>query len=233
MHKPTVVLIPGLLCDRFEWQHQITTLQHHAHVIIPNIHPFNNADDIIEHILSISPLHFYLAGHSMGGWLAIELMRNYSDRVQKLCILATSAELDSAKKMRLRKQCLTLISTVPEDELANYLADFYVYKPELKQTIVDMFKRNIRALAPQQQANIQRRCCKDILPAINVPTTVLVGQQDKEFFKSTKYIAENIPNATFVVLEDCGHMLLQEQPEKCSSIMLDWLMAPRNNISKV
>lgn len=233
MPKPTVVLIPGLLCDHFEWQHQTEALQPHAHIIIPNIQSCNNTDDIIQHILSISPPHFYVAGHSMGGWLAIELMRHYSDRVLKLCILATSAALDSAKKMRLRKQCIRLASTMPSDALANYLADFYVYKPELKKTIVDMFKRNIANLVSQQQANIQRRCCKDILPTIHVPTTVLVGKQDKEFFKSTKFIADNIPKATLVVLEDCGHMLLQEQPEACASIMLHWLMAPSNKITKI
>ena len=210
------------------WQHQIAALHQHAHIIIPNISQFNHPDDIIEHIIAISPPHFYLAGHSMGGWLAIELMRRYSDRVLKLCILATSANLDSAKKMQLRKQCINLISTVPTDELVNYLAGFYVYKPEIKPTIIDMFKRNIATLVPQQQANIQRRCCKDILPTINVPTTVLVGQQDKEFFKSTKYIADRIPNATFVIIKDCGHMLLQEQPEDCTSIILDWLVTPRH-----
>ncbi len=223
MNKPTLVLLPGLLCDGFVWEYQVAALKKHAHIIIPNINQCNNTEDIIEHIIATSPSHFCLAGHSMGGWLAIELMRKYSDRVLKLCILATSAHLDSAKKMRLRKQCLNLISTVPKDELANYLANFYVYKPELKQTIVDMFKRNIEALVPQQQANIHRRCCEDLLPTIKVPTTVMVGQQDKEFFKSTKYIAENIPNAKFFILKDCGHMLLQEQPEECTAIILDWL----------
>jgi pimeloyl-ACP methyl ester carboxylesterase len=226
MHKPMLVLLPGLLCDSYVWKHQIAALQDHAHIIIPHINQFNNEDDIIEHIIAISPPRFYLAGHSMGGWLAIELMRKYSDRVLKLCILATSAELDSAKKMRLRKKSIDLFSTLPGDELANYLAGFYAYKPEVKQAIIDMFKRNIVTLVSQQQTNIQRRCCKDILPTINVPTTVLVGQQDKEFFTSTKYIADHIRKATFVVIKDCGHMLLQEQPEYCTSIMLDWFNSP-------
>lgn len=228
LNKPTLVLIPGLLCDRLEWQHQIAALEPYAHVIIPNINQLDNTDDIIEHIIAISPPHFYLAGHSMGGWLAIELMRHYSDRVLKLCILATSATLDSEKKMCFRKQCIHLMSTVPRDELVNYIAGFYVYKPEIKQTIIDMFRRNIATLVPQQQANIHRRCCKDILPTINVPTTVLVGQQDTEFFKSTKYIADHIPNATFIIIKDCGHMLLQEQPDECASILLHWLTAPRH-----
>ena len=224
MNKPTLVLIPGLLSDRSVWKQQIKALQRHATIIIPDINQFNNADDLIEHIIAISPPQFYLAGHSMGGWLAIELMRKYSARVRKLCILATSASLDSAKKMQLRKQCINSISTVPTDELVNFLAGLYAYKPEIKQTITDMFKRNIDALGPQQQAMIQRRCCKDILATINVSTIVLVGEEDKEFFKSTKYIADHIPNASFVIVNDCGHMLLLEKPEDCTAIILDWLL---------
>ena len=226
MNKPALVLIPGLLCDRFEWEDQIAVLQDYAHILTPKINHLNNTDDIIQKIIASSPPRFYLAGHSMGGWLAIELMRKYSDRVIKLCILATSATLDSAKKMRLRKKCLTLLSSMQTDELVNYLADFYVYKPEIKPTIVKMFKRNITALIPQQQANIKRISCKPILATISVPTTVLVGQEDKEFFESTKYIADHILNANFIILKDCGHMLLQEQPEVCTSIILDWLITP-------
>lgn len=224
MNKPTLILIPGLLCDDAVWQPQITTLKHHANIIIPDINHYNNADDLIESIIAISPAQFYLAGHSMGGWLALELLRKYSNRVKKLCILATSAGLDSAKKMRFRRQCINLNATMPADELAHYLAGFYAFNPKITATITAMFKRNIDALVLQQQAMIQRRSCEDILPTIHIPTAVIVGQQDKEFFNSTQYIAECIPNAVFTVVDDCGHMLTLEQPEVCTAIMQDWLL---------
>lgn len=223
MNKPTLVLLPGLLSDHFIWQHQIAALQHDVNIIIPDISQFDNADELIDHIITISPPQFYLAGHSMGGWLAIELMRKYSSHVVKLCILATSATLDSAKKIQLRKQSINLASTSTSDEIVNYLSPFYVYKPEQKATIVEMFKRNIASLIPQQQIMLNRRSCKDILPTIKVPTVVLVGEHDKEFFKSSKYIADHIPNAKFMVINDCGHMLLLEQPEACTLEMLTWV----------
>jgi len=225
MNKPTLVLIPGLLSDIFVWQNQIAILEKHANIIIPDINHFNDADDLIKNIINISPPKFFLAGHSMGGWLAIELMRNFSSHVQKLCILATSAGLDSNKKMLLRKKCITLSSTVTEDELVNYLAQFYIYQPEIKANIIAMFKRNIKALIPQQEAMIKRASCKSILPKINVPTTVLIGQEDKEFFKPTKHIADHIPNAKLEIIKNCGHMLTLEQPKSCSDLMLNWLIS--------
>jgi pimeloyl-ACP methyl ester carboxylesterase len=223
MNKPTLVLLPGLLSDNFIWEHQIAALQDVVNVIIPDTSRFDNTDELINHIITISPPQFYLAGHSMGGWQAIELMRNYSSRVVKLCILATSATLDSAKKVRLRKQSIHLASTSMPDEVINYLSQFYVYKPEQKPAIVEMFKRNITSLIPQQQLMLNRRSCKDILPTIKVPTLVLVGEYDNAFFKSSKYIADHIPNAKFIVIKDCGHLLLLEQPEACSLEMLRWV----------
>ena len=227
MKKPTLVLIPGLLSDNSIWKHQIATLQPYANMIIPDMNQFNEADAFIENLLTLCPKQFYLAGHSMGGWLAIELMRKHSDRVRKLCILATSASLDSERKMRLRNECINLVSTATTDEIVKFLAGFYAYKPEIVPTIIDMFKRNIGALVSQQQAMMKRRCCKDLLPSIDVPTTVIVGAQDKEFFSSTTYIADHIPGASLVILNNCGHMLLLEQPEKCSELLLEWLLEER------
>ena len=81
MNKPTLVLIPGLLCDNFVWHNQIPILEKHANIIIPDVNHFNNTNDLIKNIIAISPPKFYLAGHSMGGVIAIELMRNYSSHV--------------------------------------------------------------------------------------------------------------------------------------------------------
>ena len=126
--------------------------------------------------------------------------------------------------MTLRKKCISLASQIPSDELAKYLAHFYTYKPQIKQAIIDMFQRNIKSLVSQQEAMIKRHSCENILPKINVPTTVLIGQEDKEFFKSTKYIANHIPNAKLEIIKDCGHMLLLEQPQDCTDIMLNWIL---------
>ena len=220
--KPTVVLIPGLLSDRTVWEHQINTFKQYATVIVPELMQANTAEHLIENILSQCPKQFYLVGHSMGGWLAIEMMRHYSSRVHKLCILATSASLDSEEKIQMRKQFMQLFYTLPEDKVAQYLSQFYSYKPELVPIICSMFKRNMRAFITQQEAMLTRRSCEEILPTITVPTTVIVGENDVEFFNSSQAIAEHIVNAKFTVLKNCGHMLSLEQPAACTEAMLTW-----------
>jgi len=223
MNKPTLILIPGLLCDHAVWQFQTTALQEHVNIIIPMLPRLDQAGSIIDEILKQSPKQFLLAGHSMGGWLALELMRKHSHRVTKLCILASSASLDTLEKIRLRKQMIKRISTASADDMAKCLAELYSYKSEIQPLIVNMFKRNMDAFITQQHAMLQRICCEDVLPRIHVPTTIIVGEHDEEFLKSSKRMADIIPNARFITLEHCGHMLMLEEPEQCNQAMLDWV----------
>lgn len=223
MEKPTLVLIPGLLCDSSVWQHQVAVLATHANIIIPDVTKLHAADAVIDFILGESQQPFYLAGHSMGGWLALELMRKHQQRVKKLCILASSASLDSIEKTRLRKKCLNLLPKLSKDEMADYLAQLYLHDPHIKPFLKDMFKRNMDAFIFQQQAMMQRLSCEDILPVIRVPTTVIVGDKDTEFFSSSKYIADHIKESTFHILQGCGHMLTIEEPKQCTELLLTWL----------
>lgn len=223
MNKPTVVLIPGLLCDDSVWRHQAGVLEQHANIIIPNVGMLHDVDAVIKFILAKSPEKFYLAGHSMGGWLALEFMRKNYHRVKKLCILASSASLDSTEKTRLRQECLQLFPTISSDEMAEHLSQLYAYSPQIQSRVKEMFKRNLAAFIPQQKIMMQRRCCEDILPTIQIPTTVIVGEKDEEFFNSSKFIADHIQDSTFVTIKGCGHMLTLEKPQRCTEELLAWL----------
>lgn len=224
MNKPTLILIPGLLCDEAVWKSQIDSLQAHVNIIIPNLSGLDQANSMIEHILQQAPQQFLLAGHSMGGWLALELMRKHSHRVKKLCILASSASLDTIEKIRLRKQMIRLMPTLPTDEMAKRLAELYSYQPTMLQLIIDMFARNMGDFLLQQYAMLQRICCEDILPKIQIPTIIIVGEHDDEFFNSSKHMADTIPNAQLITLKNCGHMLMLEKPQECTQAMLNWVL---------
>lgn len=223
MTKPTLVLIPGLLCDASVWQHQVALLKDYATIIIPDVTKLQDANAVIQFILSTCPKKCYLAGHSMGGWLALEFMRNHQDRVEKLCILASSASLDSSEKTQLRKECLNLLPTLSKRKMAAYLAQLYIYNPKIQSQLKDMFERNMTAFFHQQQAMMQRLCCENVLPTIKVPTTIIAGVHDTEFFNSSKFIADHIPQSSFLTL-DCGHMLTMEKPQQCTELLLEWLI---------
>lgn len=230
MNKPTLVLLPGLLCDRLVWENQLPALQKYAHVHIPEVLYDNRVDKMIENILAKCPPVFCLAGHSMGGWIALELMRKHHYRIEKLCILATSSSLDSAEKQHLRREGLKLYQSTSAQSLAKRFTALYVStESEIFNSVYKMFERNMDAFIPQQEAMIHRASCESLLPTIQVPTTVIVGERDTEFYHSTQYIAEHIPHAHFVSIPDCGHMLTMEQPELCTQAMVAWLVDNTTN----
>jgi len=223
MTKPALVLLPGLLCDESVWAFQIERIKSYADVIVPKLDRYDSVDLMIDYILSVSPSSFMLAGHSMGGWLALELMRNHSNRVTKLCVLASSAALDKPGKKRLREQSIKLYSKKSAHCLAEQFTKRYVYKPEITQQVVEMFERNMRDFVFQQQVLLHRTSCLDVLPTITVPTTVVVGKNDSEFYAQSIEMANKIKDARLISVDDCGHMLMLEQPQACSDILLHFL----------
>lgn len=223
MTKPTLVLIPGLLCDDSVWQHQLSALKHDVNILVLKVSQLETPEAMIQYIIDNSPQKFYLAGHSMGGWLALELMRHHSSRVLKLCILASSASLDSPEKTKLRRECIKLMSTISAQKLAHLLSSMYSHRSDIVPLIEEMFNRNIKDLIPQQEAMLNRVSCEDVLPKIKIQTTVIVGEFDKEFYNSSKQIADIVPNANFGVIKGCGHMLMLEEPESTTKAMVSWV----------
>lgn len=71
---------------------------------------------MVSSVLKQAPLKFALAGHSMGGWLALELMKTAPERVTKLCLLNTSAQSDSAQKQLYREEMIA--REIPYAQLA-------------------------------------------------------------------------------------------------------------------
>jgi pimeloyl-ACP methyl ester carboxylesterase len=99
MKKEPLVLLPGLLSDDYVWDHQVKYLSEVADIYIPNLSYASSPNEMIEEIMKVAPdSKFAIAGHSMGGWLSLEIVKHYPERVSKLCLLATRIDSDSKEK---------------------------------------------------------------------------------------------------------------------------------------
>ena len=99
MKKTPFVLVPGLLCDALLWRPQIEGLAELADCWVADHTRHETMADIAEAILADSPFDsFALAGLSMGGYIAFELMRRAPNRVRKLALLDTVAAPDTPKR---------------------------------------------------------------------------------------------------------------------------------------
>jgi len=222
--KTPLVLISGLLSNASLWQHQARHLDEIAEIEI--FSPTQNSSDkMVEAFLKVAPPKFALAGHSMGGWLCIEILRAAPSRVTKLCLLNTSARDDSNEKKIRRQEMILRSSKGQFKEITRDIAGLFTQNPLIKQEVENMFLDvGCETFICQEEAMMNRKSCEYILPTIRCPALVIHAAQDQNFsLEEHMELAEKMPNAKLAIVEDSGHMSPLEMPQAVTSLLRFWL----------
>ncbi|OGT42565.1 MAG: hypothetical protein A3F13_00935 [Gammaproteobacteria bacterium RIFCSPHIGHO2_12_FULL_40_19] len=229
MRTDPLILIPGLLCDATVWEDQVSTLKTHTDILIPDLLTANTPTEMVAAVLNNAPPTFALAGHSMGGWVALEIMRVASTRVTKLCLLNTSASLDTPEKAATRQHFISLANDGEFETLIELLLNAFLYQTHCKAKVKNMLLKNHRALINQEKAMQQRKDCVPMLNTIQCPTLIIHSNQDAVFNLADSTLMQNhIPNATLIQINYCGHMSPMEAPNEVTQYLREWLFAKAN-----
>ncbi|MBL6929742.1 MAG: alpha/beta fold hydrolase [Rhodospirillales bacterium] len=230
--KTHLVLLPGLLNDAELWAHQRATLADIAEISVPDLTRDDQLSPMARRVLSGAPETFALAGLSMGGYLAQEIMRQAPDRVTRLALLDTSPLPDTHEQSARRRGFIALARKGDFKGVTNRLLPMLIHPDRvndarLTKTLMDMAGRVGRdGFIRQQQAIMTRPDSRRDLGLIHCPTLVLCGRQDALTPPAVHAdMAAAIPNAAFVAVEDCGHLSPLEQPHAVSAVMRYWLSA--------
>ena len=103
-----LLLVPGLLCDPYLWSHQVDHLAEIAEVSVADITGGETMEELALEVLEHAPDRFALAGLSMGGYVANEIMRQAPDRVERLALLDTSGRPDTDEQKERRGQLIEM-----------------------------------------------------------------------------------------------------------------------------
>lgn len=217
---PTV-FVPGLLCDQTVWAYQISHLKD---LISPTVISFKDGDTPskrIDTILKQAPARFALIGHSMGGWLSLEIMRRAPERVEKLILLNTTARPDSSDKQSRRKQMIEMAKTGQFSLLVKQLSEAMVFQKAHVPVVYDMFLASgAKRLIDDEMAMLQRDESMSILPKIRVPTWIIHARRDQIFsLEEHQEMASLISHAKWTIVEDSGHMSPIEQPQAITALI--------------
>ncbi|MBL6948155.1 MAG: alpha/beta fold hydrolase [Rhodospirillales bacterium] len=231
MSKNTsLILIPGLLCDAELWAHQTETLGDLAKMTVADVTQEDTISGMAERILATAPKHFSLAGLSMGGYVAQEIMRQAPDRVDRLALLDTSATPDTPDRKKQRKGFIAQLGIGGFRGVTSRLLPFLIHKDRLKdKALTDTIRASAANVGPdafvrQQHAIMGRPDGRKSLKKITCPTLVLCGREDALTpLAGHEEMAQAIPNARLVVIEDCGHLAPMEKPRAVSAVMRYWL----------
>jgi pimeloyl-ACP methyl ester carboxylesterase len=228
-----LVLVPGLLCDAAVWQPQTDAL---ADVAAPWVADHTRHDDLralAAAVLREAPAErFALAGFSMGGYVALEMIAQAPERIARLALVDTSARPESAEARERRLRLIELavsgkFSRVTEVLLPMMLHASRLADPALLAVVRDMARRTGEdAFVRQERAIMSRADSRPRLAAIGCPTLVLCGRDDQLTpLEGHEEMAAAIPGATLTVLGTCGHMSTLERPEAVSAALRTWLAA--------
>jgi len=239
MHdRPTLLLLPGLLCDRASWAPVLPFLEPHAECLVPDYSAESSLEAMAERVLEPAPARFALAGHSMGGRVALEVLRRARGRVERLALLDTGyrSRPDGSAGDDERARRLALLALAREQGMRAMGREWIrgmvhparLADSALVDAILDMIERQTpERYAGQIDALLARPDVAGLLRSVDVPALVACGRQDAwSPLAQHEEIAALIPGCRLAAFDDCGHMAPMEQPAAVAAALSEWLHSP-------
>lgn len=237
MTAESLVLVPGLMCDDTVWRHQVAVLGTGRDVRVAEHAQSDTLGAMAERILDAAAPRFALAGHSMGGRVALEVVARAPERVSRLALLDTGhaalargAAGDQEKAGRYR-----LLEIAQRDGMLAMARDWargMVHPARLTDlTLMDaihsmIVRAGVARFEAQIRALLARPDRTSLLVTLRVPTLILCGRDDNwSPLSRHEDMARLIHGSHLVGVPDCGHMSTMERPEAITTAMLGWLEA--------
>lgn len=225
---PTVCL-PGLLCDAALWRPQIDAL---ADVVAPMVADLTLDDTIpamARRVLASAPARFALVALSMGGYVALEILRQAPERVTRLALFDTSARADTPERADVRRAGMASLERGRFVGITRALLETLVHPAHTSGPVAEALRTMAArvgrdAFLRQQRAILGRIDSRPGLGGIRVPTLVAVGDGDRLTpLRDAEEMVGLIPHARLHVFARCGHLPALEWPDETAALLRAWL----------
>jgi len=229
-----LALLPGLACDDAVWTQARDAFAARVDVYVASYGALDSLPAMAEHVLRSIDGDFAIAGHSMGGRVALEVFRLAPERVRGIALLDTGTQPLAAgapgeSEVAGRQELVEIARTRGMAAVGERWVQGMVWKPRLVDTalvdsIIAMFARSsAEVFTSQIRALIARPDAAPLLPLIACPALVLCGADDA-WAPAARHreMAARIPGATLSLVPECGHMCTLERPEAVTLSLLDW-----------
>jgi pimeloyl-ACP methyl ester carboxylesterase len=226
----TLILIPGLACTARLFEPQISALSTDRTIVVADHRQDDSMEAIAARLLKDAPERFALAGLSMGGYAAMEVMRQAPERVSRLALLDTTARPDTPETRQNRERQIALAEAGRFEDILTTLWPRLVHpNRQSDKTLQEIVFGMMRETGPeafirQQRAIMGRPDSRPLLPNIEIPTLILVGEGDAITPPEVaREMADLIEWSSLAVILEAGHTSTLEQAERVTQALRMWL----------
>jgi pimeloyl-ACP methyl ester carboxylesterase len=225
-----LVLVPGLNCTGRLFADQVEALGRGRPVLVADNASDDSMAGMAERLLAGAPERFALAGLSMGGFVAFEVLRRAPERVTRLALLDTTARPDSPDRAAMRAEQVARARAGRFEEVIDEGWTMSVHPARHEDKALRRVRREmalatgVEGFARQIAAMSARADSRPDLGHIALPTLVICGEQDELTpLRLSEEIANGIQGARLEVVPHCGHLSTLEKPATVSLLLSDWL----------
>ena len=231
-----VFLLCGLLCDETIWADIPSRLASVANARVMSFAGFTSIAGMADQVLAAAPPRFAVAGHSMGGRVALEVWRQAPERVTALALLNTGVHPPRESEFESRGLLVRLARRHGMAALADeWLPPMMGASPDRVAQVMPALKAMVQrstaeSFAGQTNALLQRSDARPVLPSITVPTLLLSGTNDTwSSLSQHADMQRSVPRSTLVEIAGAGHMSPIERPDAVARALKGWLAAAPSN----
>ncbi len=225
-----LILVPGLICDDEVWAHAQAHLSDVAGCRIVAADEADTMQGLARAVLDNAPDTFAIAGFSMGGYVALEVLRQAPERVTRLALLDTSSGDDTPEKAAGRNAAIADCEEGRFDDLLDRFVPLLLHPMRMSEPLAGRVRAMGHRVGPQRfarrhRAMLTRADGRDLLAGCDIPVRAIVGRSDAlTSVEEHQEIADLAPRGRLSIVEDCGHMPPLERPQAATALLRDWLL---------
>lgn len=230
MSEP-IVFVPGLLCTEALFASQIVAFADRP-IMVADQRSHDSIEAMAAGLLAAAPERFSLIGLSMGGYVAMAVLRQAPERVTRLALMNTNARNDRPDQTERREFLVDLtrkngFNKIPALLYPGFVHERHEDNEDLRAIVREMaMDCGPDAFIRQQAAIIGRIDARPYLSQITCPTLVVAGDGDRLMpLETADEIRQGIAGSRLEVIEDAGHLTPLEAPERVTAVLRDFLNA--------
>ncbi len=220
---PPLVFVPGHMCGPWLYAPQLAAW---PEATIADTFQDDTVGGMTDRLLATAPRRFAIAGLSMGGMVAMEVIARAPDRVAGACLMDTDPNAARDREVDWRAG---LLAKGLDPYIDTFVERFYLHDPEAAARLGPMTRAQMAetpkaVLRAQVNALDTRRDMAPLIAGYAGPVEIIVGSEDKVCPpKVHQPLLEVLPSATLTEISGCGHIATLEHPETVNERIAAWL----------